>query len=86
MAQHQVARPIQERADRHRPLPDAPKETNRPQSQIRVRIEHSFGSLSQAMKGFDLRSLGPRRNAAALRLINLIDKLARAEPIVRLKR
>jgi hypothetical protein len=41
--------------------------------------------MSQSMKGFYLRYIGRRRNAAAIGLINLIYNLARYEQIVRLK-
>ena len=41
--------------------------------------------MSQSMKGFSLRSIGKRRNAAAMGFINLIYNLARYEQIVRLK-
>ena len=80
-----VASQIHERAYRNRPLTDAQKETNRQKSKIRVRIEHVFGYMSQSMKGFFLRCIGKRRNAAAVGFINLIYNLARYEQIVRLK-
>ena len=54
-------------------------------SKIRARIEHVFGFKSQSMKGFHLRYIGRRRNAAAIGLVNLIDNLTRYEQIVRLK-
>ncbi len=41
--------------------------------------------MSQLMKGFYLRYIERRRNAAAIGLINLIYNLARYEQIVRLK-
>ena len=76
---------IHERAYRNRPLSDAQKESNRKKSKTRARIEHVFGFMSQSMKGFYLRYIGRRRNAAAIGLINLIYNLARYEQIVRLK-
>jgi IS5 family transposase len=85
LAQQQVTSQIHERAYRNRPLTDAQKETNRQKSKIRVRIEHVFGYMSQSMKGFYLRYIGKRRNAAAMGFINLIYNLARYEQIVRLK-
>jgi IS5 family transposase len=85
LAQQRVASQIHERAYRNRPLTDVQKETNRQKSKMRVRIEHVFGYMSQSMKGFYLRYIGKRRNAAALGLINLIYNLARYEQIVRLK-
>jgi IS5 family transposase len=85
LAQKQVTRHIHERAYRNRPLGDEQKENNRQKSKIRARIEHVFGFMSQSMKGFYLRYIGGRRNAAALGLINLIYNLARYEQIVRLK-
>jgi hypothetical protein len=41
--------------------------------------------MSQTMKGFYLRYIGSRRNAAAISFINLIYNLARYEQIVRLQ-
>jgi len=82
----QVTSQIHERADHNRPLTEEPKASHRQKSKIRARIEHVFGYLSQSMKGFYLRSIGRRRNAAAIGLINLVYNLARYEPIVRLKR
>jgi len=80
-----VTSQIHERAYRNRPLTEAQKDRNRQKSKIRVRIEHIFGYMSQSMKGFYLRAIGWRRNAAAIGLINLIYNLARYEQIVRLK-
>ena len=80
-----VVSQIHERAYRNRPLTEAQKARNRQKSKIRVRIEHIFGYMSQSMKGFYLRAIGRRRNAAAIGLINLIYNLARYEQIVRLK-
>ena len=85
LAQKQVTSQIHERAYRNRPLSDEQKESNRQKSKIRARIEHIFGFMSQSMKGFYLRYIGRRRNAAAIGLINLIYNLARYEQIVRLK-
>jgi IS5 family transposase len=85
LAEKQVTSQIHERAYRNRPLTEAQKESNRQKSKIRARIEHVFGYMSQSMKGFYLRYIGRRRNAAAIGLINLIYNLARYEQIVRLK-
>jgi len=85
LAQKQVTSHIHERAYRNHPLSDEQKESNRRKSKIRARIEHVFGFMSQSMKGFYLRYIGRRRNAAAIGLINLIYNLARYEQIVRLK-
>ncbi len=85
LAQQQVSSQIHVRAYRNRPLTDVQKETNRQKSEIRARIEHVFGYMSQSMKGFHLRYTGKRRNTAAIGLINLICNLARYEQIVRLK-
>jgi len=95
LAQQQPRKLSGERADRNRPLSDEQKasgseptdrrESNRQKSRIRARIEPVFGFMSQSMKGFYLRYIGRRRNAAAIGLINLIYNLARYEQIVRLK-
>ena len=80
-----VVSQIHERAYRNRPLTEEQKASNRQKSKIRARIEHLFGYMSQSMKGFYLRAMGRRRNAAAIGLINLIYNLARYEQIARLK-
>jgi transposase, IS5 family len=85
LEQQQVASRIHERAYRNRPLSDEQKESTRQKSKVRARIEHVFGYLSQSMKGFYLRYLGQRRNAAAIGFINLIYNLARYEQILRLQ-
>jgi len=85
LAAKQVTSQVHERAYRNRPLTDAQKEGNRQKSKLRARIEHVFGYMSQTMKGFYLRYIGKRRNAAAIGLINLLYNLARYEQIVRLK-
>ena len=85
LAGKEVTSQIHERAYRNRPLTDAQQETNRQKSKVRARIEHVFGCMSQSMRGFYLRYIGKRRNAAAIGFINLIDNLARDEQIVRLQ-
>jgi len=85
LAKKKVSIQIQERAYRNRPLSEEQKDRHRQKSKIRVRIEHVFGYMSQTMKGFCVRYLGRRRNAAAIGLINLIYNMARYEQIVRLK-
>lgn len=72
-------------AYRNRPLSEEQKESNRQKSKVRARIEHVFGYMSQTMKGFYLRYIGRRRNAAAIGFIHLIYNMARYEQIVRLK-
>jgi len=85
LAGKRITSQIHERAYRNRPLSDEQKEGNRQKSKVRARIEHVFGYMSQTMKGFYLRYIGRRRNAAAIGFINLIYNLARYEQIVRLK-
>jgi hypothetical protein len=85
LAGKQITSQIHERAYRNRPLSDEQKERHRQKSKVRARIEHVFGYMSQTMKGFYLRYIGRRRNAAAIGLINLLYNMARYEQIVRLK-
>jgi hypothetical protein len=57
------ARQIHEWAYRNRPLAEEQKESNWQKLKIRARIAHVFGSMSQSMKGFYLRSIGRRWHA-----------------------
>ncbi len=47
--------------------------------------EHDFSHMGPSMKGFYESQIGRRRNAAAIRLINLIYNMARQEQIVQLE-
>jgi hypothetical protein len=47
--------------------------------------EHDFSYMGPSMKGFYESQIGRRRNAAAIRLINLIYNMARQEQIVQLE-
>ena len=55
-------------------LSDEQKESNRQKSKLRARIEYVFGYMSQSMKGFYLRYIGRRRNAAVVGLIHLMSR------------
>ena len=85
LAQRPITSRIHERAYRHRPLSHEQQASNRQKSKLRARIEPVFGSMRQSMQGFYRRSLGQRRNAAAIGLIHRSYNLARSEQIVRWK-
>lgn len=76
---------IHDRAYRNRPLTEKQKVANREKSRLRVRIEHIFGHMTQAMRdGLKMRSIGLRRITAGIGLLNLVYNMARYEQIMRL--
>lgn len=76
---------IHDRAYRNRPLTEEQKISNREKSRLRVRIEHIFGHMTQAMRdGLKMRSVGLRRTTAGIGLLNLVYNMARYEQIMRL--
>ncbi len=85
-ASKNLASQIHERACRRRALSEEQNNaTGGSQRCVCAHIEHVFGYMSQTMKGFYLRYIGKRRNAAAIGFINLIYNMARYEQITRLK-
>lgn len=77
---------IHERAYRNKPLNEAQKDQNRKKSKVRVRIEHIFGHMTNAMRdGLKMRFVGMKRTTAGIGLLNLVYNMARYEQIVRLQ-
>jgi transposase, IS5 family len=85
LAGKEIENQVHERAYRNHPLTEEQKVSNREKSKVRVRIEHIFGHMTQAMAdGLKLRSIGIKRITAAVGLLNLVYNMARYEQIVRL--
>ncbi|MBK5203486.1 MAG: transposase, partial [Prolixibacteraceae bacterium] len=53
-------------------------------SKTRARVEHVFGFMEQSMNGLIVRSVGIKRAAGIIGLINLTYNLFRYEQIIRL--
>jgi IS5 family transposase len=86
--QPQAARRVSEanqKRTRGHPLTEEQKTGNREKSRTRSRVEHVFAQMSGSMKALDQRCLGLKRNAACLRLTNLVYHMLRFEQIKRLK-
>jgi len=74
---------IHERQHRNAPLSDEQKATNREKSRIRVRVEHTFGTMHTSMnRAMFLRCIGSARACATLSLANLTYNLLRYAQIV----
>ncbi|MEO7318005.1 MAG: IS5 family transposase [Chthoniobacteraceae bacterium] len=70
---------------RGHPLTEAKKARNREKSRTRSRVEHVFAQMSGSMKALYQRCIGMARNAACLKLTNLVYNLLRFEQIQRLQ-
>lgn len=85
LAQRGVENQIHERAYRNRPLTAAQKARNREKSRVRARVEHVFGFVENSLGGFFIRSVGQRRSAGIIGLINLTYNLFRLGQLLRLR-
>jgi IS5 family transposase len=75
---------IHEKGTRGHPLTEGQKAGNREKSRTRARVEHVFAQMSGSMKALYQRCIGMTRNAACLKLTNLVYNLLRFEQIKRL--
>ena len=85
LAAKNVEPQINEKGTRGHPLTAEQKAANREKSRTRSRVEHVFGQMSGSMKALYQRYIGMQRNAACLKLTNLVYNLLRFEQIMRLK-
>jgi IS5 family transposase len=62
---------IHEKGYRNRPLTEGQKRENAAKSHIRVRVEHIFGDMTNAMGGIFIRTIGKVRAHVQIGLMNL---------------
>jgi transposase, IS5 family len=75
---------VHEKGYRNKPLTDEQKANNKEKSKTRARVEHVFGFMEQSMNGLIVRSVGIKRAAGIIGLINLTYNLFRYEQVIRL--
>lgn len=68
---------IHEKGFRNVPLTDEQKASNREKSKVRVRVEHVFGHMTNAMGGMTIRCIGIVRARCVIALKNLAYNLSR---------
>jgi len=76
---------ICEKGYKNNPLTDEQKKSNREKSRIRVRIEHVFGHITNAMGGMFIRCIGGERAESTIVLKNLVYNISRYATLRRLK-
>jgi len=69
-------------ARRNTPLTERQKMTNKTKSQIRVRVEHIFGTIDTSFGGSQQRCIGFARNAAMIIFTNLVCNMDRLRYVV----
>lgn len=78
---------IHEKGHRNNPLDTQQHLTNKMKSKIRVRVEHTFGFMTNSMNnGLNLKAIGKQRIDSLIGLLNLTYNLFRYEQIVRLQK
>jgi len=78
---------IHEKGYRNRPLTKKQKDANSTKSKIRARVEHVFGFMTNSMhNALHMRSIGIKRIASSIGLLNLTYNLFRYEQLVRLQK
>jgi IS5 family transposase len=86
LAARNIEARINAKGVRWRPLlSEEEKAANREKSRTRCRVEHVFAQMTGSMKALFQRCIGFERNAACLKLTNLVYNLLRFEQIIRLK-
>ena len=75
---------IHTRATRGHPLSSAKQEANRKKSQVRVRVEHVFGTQQTSPGGRMVRTIGIIRARAKIGLQNLVYNIRRLATVERL--
>lgn len=77
---------IHEKGYKNNPLTEAQKESNTEKSRTRARVEHVFGFMEHSMNKLYVRSIGIKRAAGFVGLVNLTYNLFRYEQVARLDR
>ena len=66
-----------EKGKRNHPLTEEQKANNRAKSKVRARVEHIFGFMEMSMNGMYIYSIGIKRAAAIIGLMNLTYNMFR---------
>jgi hypothetical protein len=66
-----------EKGYRNKPLTEEQKANNTEKSRFRSRVEHIFGFMEMSMNGMYINSIGIRRAAAIIGLMNLTYNMFR---------
>ena len=66
-----------EKGYRNKPLTDEQKSSNTEKSRVRSRVEHIFGFMEQSMNQMYIHTVGIKRAAAAIGLMNLTYNMYR---------
>ncbi len=82
---YNVNNKIHDKGYKNKPLSEEQIELNKEKSKTRVRVEHVFGFMEQSMNKLYVRSIGIKRAAGFVGLVNLTYNLFRYEQLVRLE-
>lgn len=75
--QYEMNNQIHEKGYKNKPLTEQQKESNKTKSKTRARVEHIFGFIENSMNGSYIRSIGIKRAAAIIGLMNLTYNMFR---------
>lgn len=74
---------IHEKGARNHPLTDTQKFGNKKKSQVRARVEHVFGSMTNELGGITIRTIGLMRAKVQIGLLNLVYNIKRVVTLIR---
>jgi IS5 family transposase len=74
---------IHEKGARNHPLTETQKSSNKKKSQIRARVEHVFGSMTNELGGITIRTIGHERAKVQIGLLNLTYNIKRVATLIR---
>jgi IS5 family transposase len=81
---YKINNKVHEKGYKNSPLTESQKASNKEKSKTRARVEHVFGFMEQSMNRLFVNSIGMKRAAGFVGLVNLTYNLFRYEQITRL--
>jgi transposase, IS5 family len=72
-----VVNRVNEKGYKNKPLTQDQKSSNREKSKVRARVEHIFGFVENSMNGSYIRTIGIKRAAAKIGMMNLVYNICR---------
>ena len=77
---------IHEKGARNHPLTEAQKSSNKEKSQVRARVEHVFGSVTNELGGITIRTIGHMRAKVQIGLLSLVYNIRHVATLIRKRR
>jgi len=75
---------VHKKGKRNKPLTERDKKSNTRKSNVRVSVEHVFGSMTNEQGGLNFKVIGMARNAAKIGMMNIVYNMRRFNSLHRM--